>query len=164
MKSATGYSKQQIWLHWAVVGLVALQIVLHNGMARAWDAAMETSLFALSGPVVVHFAIGGLILGLMMWRFALRQERGVPPPPDSEPPLLQKLGHTAHLSFYAILILLPVTGGLAWGTQSAGLGKAHEVLRALLVLLILGHIGAVIYHQRVLKSDLLRRMLKPDQG
>lgn len=161
MQAVTGYSKTQIWLHWSIVALVLAQLILHDGMARAWEGALESGAFALSTPVVLHFAFGGAILGLMMWRFAIRQERGVPPPPASEPPLFQKLGHAAHLGFYALLILLPVTGGLAWGTQSQALGEVHEVLRALLVVLVLAHIAAVVYHQRVLKSGLLQRMLKP---
>ncbi len=163
MKPVTGYSRQQVFLHWAIVVLVALQIALHDGMALAWDEAFDSGAFVLTTPVILHFAIGGLILGLMMWRFALRQERGVPPPLEAEPPALRKLGHIAHLTFYGVLILLPVTGGLAWGTQSAALGQSHGVLRLVLILLILGHIGAVIYHQRVLKSGLLQRMMKSGQ-
>ncbi|MEM9392933.1 MAG: cytochrome b/b6 domain-containing protein [Pseudomonadota bacterium] len=164
MKTTGGYSKQQIVLHWAIVVLVALQFGLHTGMANAWDVAIAGGAFDLSTPVVAHFSIGGLILGLMMWRFALRQERGVPPPSDAEPYAFQRLGHFAHLAFYVVLILLPLTGGLAWGAQSAVLGQSHEILRFLLGFLILGHVGAVIYHQRILKSGLLQRMTKPDRN
>ncbi|WP_425091190.1 cytochrome b [Tropicimonas sp. S265A] len=160
MSEPPGYSKTQIALHWVSVGLVALQLVLHNGMANAWDRAQATGVFSLSMPVVVHFVIGGCILGLTMWRFAVRQEQGVPPPPAAEPEVLKRAGHAAHLGFYVVLILLPVTGGLAWGMESDALSKVHEILRLILVALIFAHIGAVIFHQKVLRSGLLQRMTR----
>jgi len=130
-------------------------------MAHAWDRAMESGTFALSLPVVAHFTCGGLILGLMFWRLALRQERGAPPPHPAEPLALSRMARTVHLAFYVVLIALPLTGGLAWGTESEALGLTHEVLRALLALLILAHVIGALYHRVVLKTDVLTRMTRP---
>lgn len=122
---------------------------------------MESGAFALSLPVVGHFALGGLILGLMFWRLALRREHGAPPPDPAEDPRLAGLARLVHLTFYGVLIALPLTGGLAWGTQSALLSLSHEVLRAVLVVCILAHLCGAAYHHFVLKSGLLTRMTQP---
>jgi cytochrome b561 len=37
MSTPTGYSKLQIRLHWITVLLVALQYLLHDGIANAYD-------------------------------------------------------------------------------------------------------------------------------
>ncbi len=157
-----GYSRLQIRLHWITVFFVALQYLLHDGVASAYDRAVETGEYQLSAPVIGHVTVGLIILMLAVWRLLLRNEHGTPPPPEGEPPLFRRLSHWAHLSFYALLILLPVTGALAWGGRSEGASDAHEVLRALLVLLILVHIGAVAVHQFVWKTGLLRRMTRPE--
>ncbi len=156
-----GYSRAQIRLHWAVVILVVLQYALHNGVANAFDRGMEAGALTLSPPVIGHFVGGLLITALIGWRLILRRERGVPPPPAEEPPFFSRLGHLAHLAFYVILLLLPVTGAIAWGAASAGASLAHEVLRAALLLLILAHVGAVVVHQFVWKTGLMQRMKVP---
>lgn len=162
MTRPTGYSKLQIRLHWITVFLVALQYLLHDGIASAYDEALATGTYTLSPPVVGH-ALGGLvILGLVIWRLMLRRERGVPPSPPGEPEVFQRISHVAHVAFYALLIALPVTGVMAWGGRIEAAGDAHEVLRALLILLILAHIGAVVVHQAVWRTGLITRMTRPE--
>jgi cytochrome b561 len=161
MPQTAGYSRLQIRLHWATVLAVAAQYVLHDGMADAFDAGLETGRFALTSGAAVHVALGLAILGLAGWRLLLRKDHGVPPPPGGEPEIFQRLSRFAHLGFYGLLLLLPVTGALAWGGQSQTLGKVHEVLRALLLLLILAHVGAVAVHHAVWKTGLLARMVTP---
>ena len=156
-----GYSRLQILLHWAVVVLVALQYLLHDGMSDAYDIAEETGLYAMSLPVIGHIAGGALILLLACWRLILRNERGVPLPPEQEPALFRRLGHAAHLALYALLVLLPVSGALAWGGQMEVAGDAHEVLKTLLLVLIVAHVGAVAVHQLVWKTGLMFRMTRP---
>jgi hypothetical protein len=101
MSRPTGYSKMQIRLHWITVLLVALQYLLHEGIADAYDVALDTGTYAVSLPVAGH-AIGGLlILGLTIWRILmLRRERGVPAPPEAEPEVFQ---HDLPLGAYRVL-------------------------------------------------------------
>lgn len=161
MPRPTGYTRTQIALHWAVAVLVALQYLLHDGISDAYDRAEDTGTYAMSLPVIAHIAGGALILLLACWRLILRGERGTPPPPEAEPPLFRKAGHIAHLAVYALLILLPVTGALAWGGQQEVAAEVHEVLKTLLLLLILAHVGAVAVHQFVWKTGLITRMIRP---
>lgn len=162
MSEPKGYSRLQIRLHWITVLLVALQYLLHDGVATAYDRAVETGDYALSAPVIGHAAGGMIILVLAVWRLMLRNERGTPPAPAGEPPLFARLSRVAHLAFYALLFLLPISGALAWGGRSEAASDVHEVLRALLMLLILAHIGAVLLHQFVWKTGLLSRMTRAE--
>jgi len=162
MTRPAGYSKLQIRLHWITVLLVFLQYALHDGIASAYDQALETGAYVISAPVIGHSVGGTVILALAMWRLMLRNERGVPAPPTGEPALFQTISHWAHLGFYGLLFLLPISGALAWGGRMPGAGDAHEVFRALLLLLILAHIGAVVVHQFVWKTGLITRMVRPE--
>jgi cytochrome b561 len=163
MARPTGYNRTQIALHWTVAALVALQYLLHDGIAGAYDLAEETGVYAISAPVIGHIAGGALILLLACWRLILRNERGTPPAPAGEPEAFRKISHIAHLALYALLILLPVTGALAWGGRMGPAGEAHELLKTLLMLLILAHIGAVALHQLVWKTRLMARMMKAQE-
>jgi cytochrome b561 len=162
MPSPSGYTKMQIRLHWITVLLVALQYLLHEGISDAYDVALDTGVYALSAPVIGHAAGGMVILLLAAWRLMLRKDHGVPPPPEGEPAVFRTLSHVAHIAFYVLLFLLPISGAMAWGGQIPAAGEVHEVLRAVLMLLILAHIGAVVVHQLVWKTGLLRRMTRPE--
>lgn len=160
MPSPQGYSRMQITLHWVVMVLVALQFLLHDGIADAYDQAEDSGVYLMSAPVIGHIAGGALILLLACWRLILRHDRGTPPPPAGEPAALRKVGPLVHLAFYVLLIGLPVTGALAWGGRMAAAGEAHELLKTLLLLLILAHVGAVAMHQMVWKTGILKRMMR----
>lgn len=161
MAAPTGFSKMQIRLHWITVGLVALQYLLHEGVSGAYDRALDTGDYTLSAPVIGHAAGGMIILLLATWRLLLRRERGVPAPPASEPELFKRVSHLAHIAFYVLLFLLPFSGAMAWGGRTEAAGDVHEVLKSVLLLLIVAHVGAVLVHQFVWKTNLLDRMRKP---
>lgn len=158
----TGYSRQQIVLHWAIFALVALQFLLHEGIAEAFEAVEDGLAPQADILTNLHIFGGFLVFVLMLWRLMLRLTRGAPPPPEAEPAPFRLAGHAAHWVFYALLILLPVTGAVAWYRQSEAAGEVHEALRGLLFLLILAHIGAVAVHQFVWKTGLMDRMRRAD--
>lgn len=160
MTAPQGYSRTQITLHWVVMILVALQFLLHDGIADAYDRAQETGVYAMSTAVIGHIAGGALILLLTCWRLILRHDRGTPPPPEGEPAAFRRAGHLAHLALYAVMIALAVTGALAWGGRIEAAGAAHEALKTLLLVLILAHLGAVAMHQLVWKTGILGRMMR----
>ena len=156
-----GYSRLQIRLHWAVVALVALQYLFHDGVASAFDAGMESGTLTLSAPVIGHFVTGSLIFLLLAWRLMLRSERGVPEPPAEDPPWQRGLARGVHLAFYGVVALLVVTGGAAWAMASEGASSAHETLRAVLLGLIALHVAGTVYGQVVQKTGVLDRMRRP---
>jgi cytochrome b561 len=156
-----GYSRLQIRLHWAVVALVALQYLLHDGVASAFARGMEDGTLALSAPVIGHFVTGSLIFLLLAWRLMLRSERGVPEPPVEDPAWQRGVARGVHLSFYGIVALLLVTGAAAWAMASEGASTAHEILRALLLGLIALHVAAALHGQLLRKTGVLDRMRRP---
>lgn len=161
-KTVAGYSKHQIVVHWVVVVLVAMMILGHGGVEAAFERGQETGTYTLTIPAIGHFVVGSTILLLTMYRLSMRSGRGVPPPPEGEPAIFARLSKAAHLSFYGILLLLPATGGIAWGTQSAQAATVHWYLKTALLILIVGHVAAALIHQFVWKTNLLDRMRRPE--
>jgi cytochrome b561 len=161
MQDRAGYTALQISLHWATVALVALQYLLHEGVATAFDEGLETGAMNFTPGAIWHMAVGALILGLASWRLILRSERPSPPPPEGEPAWSAWLAPLVHRVFYALLIALPISGALAWGMASEFMGDTHEALRAALLFLIVAHVGAVILHQALWKTGVLTRMTRP---
>lgn len=159
--SVTGYSRAQIRLHWAVVVLLVLQYVLSGWIADAFEQGVQAGTMRLTPGAIVHMVGGALILLLAFWRLALRQELGAPPPPEADPPWQKALARGTHLTLYALLILLPVTGGVAWGTASAGAAVVHGLLKTLLLLVIALHVVGALYGQFVQRSGVLARMMRP---
>lgn len=158
----TLYTRPQIFLHWITFALVALQYLLHEPMAEAFERVEEGIAVPATGLVAVHIALGFLIFALVLVRLQQRAAHGTPPLPEAEPEWQKKIAHATHYSLYGLLILLPVTGAIAWFRQSEAAAEVHSVLRILLLLLILLHFLATLYHQFVLKTGLMDRMrLRP---
>lgn len=160
--SVTGYSQAQIRLHWAVVVLLVLQYALSGGIAAAFEQGVQAGTMRLTPGAIAHMAGGSLILLLAFWRLALRQERGAPPPPEADPAWQKALARGTHVAIYALLILLPVTGGVAWGTASAGAAVVHGALKSVLLLCIALHVAGALYGHFVQKSGVLARMMRPE--
>lgn len=160
MASPTGYSRPQIILHWAVALLILLQFVLSDAIGDAFRAAMRGTEIAFN-PLIAQHVIGGfLILALVAWRLGLRLTRGAPQPPEKEHPALKLAAHVAHWAFYGLMILLPVSGAVAWFGLVGPAAEAHEVLKAVLMLLVVLHVAAALFHQFVLKTNIMARMKK----
>lgn len=158
MSNPAGYSRAQIALHWVVAALIVPQFIFHDAISEAWRAFSRGIEFEAS-PLVAAHVIGGILIGLfVVWRLVIRARRGAPPPPEAEHPLLQMLAKLAHGALYLVLILLVVSGGMTWFGGVAEAGEVHEVLKGLLLALVGLHVVAVIYHQFVLRTNLIQRM------
>ena len=161
-------------LHWIIALLVLWQAfsgIGHEFMPR------EQSQYVMG----LHISVGITILALSLLRWAWRLTH-TPPPLPPMPSWQVKLAHVVHWTFYALLILLPLTG---WIFTSAGpfpiqwfglfdwpklpvmrddpiavaAHIGHVVLGLLMVALVLLHVGAALYHQFGRKDGLIRRML-----
>ncbi len=161
--AAKGYSRTQVVLHWTVVALVALQFLFHDGISDAFRDGLRGDGFVLTVPAVAHMVAGASVLLLAFWRINLRREHGVPPPPEGEAPWQRAVARGTHLAFYAVLILLPVTGGIAWGQGSREPGEVHEILSNVLLALIALHVAGAAYGQWVRRDGTLARMLRPER-
>ncbi|SMH29951.1 cytochrome b [Mesorhizobium australicum] len=163
-KPVTGYSSLQIGLHWAVVVLVAFQYVAHSGMEAAWRALRRNEVPPTDTAALTYLHIGAgiLVLLLALTRIGLRLTRGAPPPPADEPRLLQLLSEVVHVAIYALLLLLPVSGLVAWFLAVPAAGAIHVLLQNALLAAIVLHVAGALFQHFIRRTDILMRMLRPD--
>ncbi|MDE0174472.1 MAG: cytochrome b/b6 domain-containing protein [Defluviicoccus sp.] len=160
-----GYSGAQIALHWTVAVLVVAQIVLHDGMVAAYaagrgaGAATESDLFLAD----LHVAFGIAVFALALMRVALRVRRGAPPPPQDEHPALRMAARATHFALYALILLMPATGGLAWFGGIEAMAELHGAGKAAILVLVGLHVLGALYQHFYLRTDVLRRMLRPER-
>jgi cytochrome b561 len=107
--------------------------------------------------VLAHVAGGGLVLLVALWRLRLRAGRAAPAAAGASATQRALAGAT-HLGLYALMILMPVSGSLAWfgGVELAAQG--HNLLKLALLALVALHVAGALYHHFVLKDGLLDRM------
>lgn len=159
----TGYSRLQIALHWTVFLLVAFQIVGHEAILRVGEA-LRTGAVPVAGDLTLanlHVAAGVAIFAFAAWRVFLLLTRGGPQPPESEHPALRILAKATHGILYLLLLGMPISGAAAWfgGVEAAAF--AHGTAKYVLLPLVLLHVVGALAHHFVLKTDVLKRMLKP---
>jgi cytochrome b561 len=130
-----------------------------------------------------HKWTGVTIFLLVIIRLAWRVTHQPPPLPVSIPRLQQWLAHALHLLLYVLMLAIPLSGWLmssAKGFQTVWFGvlplpdlvdknkalgellqTVHLSLNLILIILVIGHIGAALKHHFIDKDDVLTRML-PD--
>lgn len=163
MPTPKGYTLTQIALHWGVFLLVALQFILHDGISAAWRSLVREGTFEPSALVFGHIAGGILILVFVIWRMAIKAKRGAPALPAHEPAWMKATANGTHLALYALLILMAISGGMAWFGGQGWAAEVHdEFLKPAIILLVVLHVLGALYQQFVLKSDVMTRMGRPE--
>ena len=155
------YTKLQIWLHWLIFLAIAVQFIAHEPMSDAWDKVEHGGEIAFDPLVFSHVALGGLIFLLVLVRIVARFRFGAPELPAEEPPMLRMLAALTHLVLYALMILMPVSGAVAWFGGVEAAGEAHEVMKALMLIFVGLHVVGALFHQFVLKTNIMERMKRP---
>lgn len=162
MPSPTGYSRAQISIHW-IMAILILTMFFSGEIIHDFSHELEDNPGAQQ-PVGVyaHIVAGIAILALAIWRIMLRLKRGAPAEPEGTPRLQGLAAKLVHLTLYAVMVMMPVSGLVAWFGGVHAAGEAHEVMKAVLIVLLVLHIGAAFYHQYGLKNGLMRRMMKAE--
>jgi cytochrome b561 len=158
-----GYTVTQIALHWAIAGLVIIQLVLGEDIVPAYRAlrrGMEASATDLQGANI-HIYIGFSILALAAIRLVMRQRHGVPEAPVGEGVVQRWLAALVHILLYAAIFIMPVTGALAWFLGIAWLGEVHEIGKPVIIVAVIIHAAGALWQHLVARTDVLVRMLKP---
>lgn len=157
-----GYSGLQIALHWTVVVLVALQMFVLNdsiGQLRDGEAVGSTGeLFA-----DLHVAAGIAVFVLALARLYLRFTRGVPMLPPDEPYPMKLAAHAVHAALYALILLMPITGALAWWLDLELMADIHGLGENAIMVVVALHIVGALYQHFIARTDVLRRMLRADR-
>jgi cytochrome b561 len=171
----TEYSVALRILHWltalAVFILVPVAVAMHNMP----DGAFKNALYE------VHKSVGIIAFVLVVLRIVARLSGGAPPPDASLTPFQRTASAIVHGLIYVLLLAMPILGyagtnmcckpvNLFWvwpvpinltGSEATvkTIFAAHYYLGWTLVALVVIHISAAVYHHRVLKDGVLRRML-----
>lgn len=164
------YSKRTAIMHWLIFLLVIGAFYFGHQLDESKDGAQKLSLYPL------HFLIGDLILLLVLVRIYFRKKDGEPAPANANP-LLNKLATATH-GLLNIALIAVVVSGIATAATSGvidalkandpslipdfatvGAKGYHELFIGLLVLLVVIHVAATLYHQLVVKDNLLRRIM-----
>jgi cytochrome b561 len=161
MAVRSGYSALQIRLHWIVAVLVVLQLVFGEEIGSAYRTLRTTGVATYDINSIGHIVGGVLILAFVLWRLVLRRVRGVPPAPKAPIPLFEFAAAVAHAVLYALMVLAPITGLIAWFGQVSLMAEVHELMKPLFIILIAGHVVAALWHHFWLKDGLLLRMKTP---
>lgn len=164
------YSKRTSILHWLVFLLVIAAFILGDFLAESENTAQKLSLLP------VHFLTGDLILLLVLVRIYFRKKDGEPAPANANP-LLNKLATATHGLLNISLIAVAITGmvtvaasgviealkksdpNLLPDFEKVGAREVHELFVGIMLLLVAFHVVAALYHQFIVKDNLMRRIM-----
>jgi cytochrome b561 len=181
----SSYSRAAIALHW----LIALLLIgnfaggLFMGDLLAPTATPEQKQLGFK-IIQFHKSMGLTILMLSLLRLSVRLVGGTPPLPGHMTPLERFLAKATHWGFYAVMILVPLTGWIMvsasplgfptiwfglfeWphlpietskATSSAA-SEVHEIIAFAGAGLFLLHVAAALKHHYMDRDDVLARML-----
>ena len=152
------YTATQRVLHWLILLLLAVSFFSHEWMNDSWRALRTTGTATASTGTSLHVWVGVSILVLMLLRLVLRFAQGAPAPVDNQHPMLTLGSTIVHGLLYLVLLLLPLSGITAWFLGVTDAGDVHEVLFNIAWVLVALHVAAALYHQFVLKDNLIARM------
>ena len=177
------YNAFAIILHWVMA--VAFVAMLASGLIMGGDDLDPSLKFKLyqwhkSGGVLLLLAFF-LRFG---WRIFSAVMKQIPPLPAHLPKLEQLAAKLGHIALYVWMILTPLAGWLVVSSSSYGIPtivfdlfewphvpgvqankavhdvaeQAHELLAYSFIVIIVGHIAAVVKHAIFDKENLLTRM------
>ncbi|MGN8154429.1 cytochrome b [Agrobacterium sp. 22094] len=159
--TVTGYSIPQKALHWTMALLILFNLIFPDGMEH-WNRLMRRGEPITPDDIAsanIHAYVGIAVLVLCLVRLCLRLVQGVPEAPADEPPIAKLVAKVTHWAFYAIFILMPMSGIGKYYFGNDIAGELHGgPIKLLLWALIVLHILGVLVHQFFWRTNLLRRM------
>jgi cytochrome b561 len=157
----TGYTRLQIALHWIIFLLIGFQLIFGEEIGHAYRSLMRNGSFEPSLAVAAHIWVGIAVLALFVPRFLIKARRGAPPLPEEEPAALKLAANLTHLALYALMLLIPVSGLVAWFGQQRWAAEVHQLMKPVIIILVGLHVLGALYQHFVLKTGVLDRMRKP---
>ncbi|WHZ19690.1 MAG: Cytochrome B561 [Rhodanobacteraceae bacterium] len=167
--------------HWSIALLILVQAVIGLTMTDMALSPAKLRVFAL------HKSIGMTILALVLLRIAWRLSERRPADPPAMPRWQVRAARAMHLALYVLILAIPLSGWwfnsasnapLVWfglidipsltgGYDPVWKPRAllvHQTLFWLLVVLLVGHVGAALWHHFRQRDDVLRKMVVGVRG
>lgn len=160
-------------LHWLMAAMIIAMLFIGAGM-------VSTASQAYPALLAWHRPIGLAILLLALARLIIRLTHRSPPLPGDLPPLQVAAAKGSHYALYALMVAMPLVG---WAMLSAAgtpvqlwggtvlppilphdvrvfgaLRWIHGLLGYSFFLLILGHLGAALFHGLIRRDGVLGSM------
>ncbi|MEN3384720.1 MAG: hypothetical protein V7608_4764 [Hyphomicrobiales bacterium] len=167
-------------LHWLVAICVLTTVPVAITMTLVGQGPTQDMLYNF------HKSLGVLILVLMILRLINRLAVGAPIADPGIEPWQQTVSSAVHTSLYVLLLAMPVVGYIAnsaYGAPTPFFGlfnlptivekndalatqlfAVHRWVGWLVILIVLMHIGAALYHTFIRRDDVLKRMLPRAMG
>lgn len=163
-----------IAVHWLVLVLMAAAYAtmeLRDIFPRGSDGRQAMR--------AAHYALGLSVLALVLVRILLRISRGTPPIVPAPPAWQATAARLGHLALYALMVVLPLLGWLAFSAEARpaailGVGLpmliapheawvkplegAHEVVGTIGYALVGLHAAAALWHHYVVRDNTLALM------
>ncbi len=169
------YSGFQIALHWIIALIIVGMVPVGLVMTRLDPSNLTNLLYEL------HKSFGLIVFGLVMIRIVARLVLGAPPLEPGMPRWQITAARFSHGALYVLMVLVPLTGwaatsaccapvNLFWtipltlpiggGFDTAGpIFLLHNIFTMAMVVLVLVHAAAALYHHYSMKDDTLRKMM-----
>ena len=165
------YHPVHVVLHWLMALLVLVMLGVGKVVMPGVSPDDPQKVFMLQ----VHAYLGGLLGILLVVRLIFRFTTKEPAPADAGNALLNFVAKVTHFLLYLFLIGMAVSGlGLFQLAQLPAVFSreipyppdffqylprmGHGLISGLLLVLVVLHIGAALYHQFIRKDNLLARM------
>jgi cytochrome b561 len=162
MNTPKRYHPIMVILHW-------LTVILLLGAGFLSDSEGGGS-----SPIDIHMILGALLLVTMITRLIVRFSVKRPAWANTGNQLLNKFGELVHVGLYFFAFYILVLGGLiaskrnligyVLGTSSFArvrigfLGELHQLGWIAIMGLLFLHVAGAVYHQFIIKDNLLNRM------
>ena len=175
-KNETRYSVTAMLLHWAMALLLVANFALGE---RREDLSRGPE---LAWVMQQHKSIGILILVLTLWRLGLRLVT-LRPNKVADSPLLQLASTAVHWGFYAVMLIVPLSGWLLVSTSKTPMPlmvfdlvpwpllpnfghdvheigeEVHAILAQAMIPLLALHLIGAVRHQFFMRDALMERMV-----
>ena len=183
-RAISSYSGTAIFLHWLIALLLLGNFaggLLMGDLFDSPDPATRQLGFTIAQ---LHKSFGLTILVLSLLRLGVRLVAGAPPLPDHMTTVERLLSKLTHWGFYAVMILVPLSGWVMVSASPLGFptvwfglfewphlpiesskavagaaSEAHEIMAFLGAGLFLLHVAGALKHHFLDRDDVLARML-----
>ncbi|MBI5891301.1 MAG: cytochrome b/b6 domain-containing protein [Nitrosomonadales bacterium] len=164
------YSKRTAIMHWLIFLLVIAAFYFGHQLDETKDTTQKLAMYPF------HFLIGDLTLLLVLVRIYFRKKDGEPAPANANP-LLNKIAAATHGLLNIAVIAVTISGMVTAATSgvidalktsdpdlipdfsTVGAKEYHELFIVVLLLLVAFHAVAALYHQFIVRDNLMRRIM-----